>query len=100
MAPSPDRGVGATIRKRQQCGQQDLSSPSYCVGLWPTELHHPVQDVAGKLGLDQWGILVASGLPFGGDLFFQHWILDPAGPINFAASDGLVGLMRSAASPE
>lgn len=32
------------------------------------------------------------GLPPGFDLHFQAWILDPAGPAGFAASNGIVGI--------
>jgi hypothetical protein len=43
-------------------------------------------DGAGELGLPfAW----PAGVPSGLALYFQHWIADPAGPLGFAASNGL-----------
>ncbi len=43
-------------------------------------------DGGGALGLP---FLWPAGVPSGVALYFQHWIADPAGPLGFAASNGL-----------
>ncbi|MBM3985387.1 MAG: hypothetical protein FJ296_06830 [Planctomycetes bacterium] len=45
-----------------------------------------VADGGGALSLP---FLWPSGVPSGVALYFQHWVADPAGPLGFAASNGL-----------
>ncbi|MHC5209165.1 MAG: FG-GAP repeat domain-containing protein [Planctomycetota bacterium] len=44
-------------------------------------------DGAGQLSLST---IWPGGVPSGLDIFYQHWIVDPAGPAGFSASNGLV----------
>lgn len=43
----------------------------------------------GQLGTRTVGTIWPEGVPSGSDLFFQYWLVDPAGPQGFAASNGL-----------